>query len=86
MIRYVITFVRSVGLRQLLKKGGHCGCGGSDWARGADGWGLVVPSLALFVLIAEGPVGWKGMAALPVAGVVVSRALSWSWPVVRTGR
>jgi hypothetical protein len=81
----VITF-RSVGLWWLLKEGGRCGCGGSDWARGADGWGLVVLSIALFVLIVEGPVGWKGMAVLPMEGRCGFSGFVWSWPVDGTGR
>jgi hypothetical protein len=84
----VITF-RSVGLWQLLKDGGHCGRGGSDWAHGADGWGLVVLSLALFVLIVEGLMGLKEMAVLPMAGrcgfsgIVVVMASWWDREVVR---
>jgi hypothetical protein len=63
--------------------------GGSDWECGADGWGLVVPSFALFVLIDEGPVGWKGLAVLPMAGrcgfsgFVVVVASCWDREVVR---
>ena len=63
--------------------------GGSDWACSADCWGLVVPSLALFILIVECPVGWEGMAVLPMAehhdflGFVVVMASCRDGEVVR---